>query len=75
MQIRPIDKKLQYQIQKLTRIPGSGVENLGLNVKEADPTQKTEDPLMFRPNPSMLDSKINMNAEVSQRHCRSSMAY
>lgn len=75
MQIRPIDKKLQYQIQKLTRITGSGVENLGLKEKEADPTQKTEDPLMFRPHPNMLDSKININAEVSQRQCRSSMAY
>ncbi|KAK1378759.1 Neuroguidin-B [Heracleum sosnowskyi] len=56
--IRPIDKKLQYQIQKLTRTTGSEVENVGMNEKEADPTEKMEDPLMYRPNPGMLIPKV-----------------
>ncbi|KAL8103765.1 uncharacterized protein LOC141678757 [Apium graveolens] len=56
--IRPIDKKLQYQIQKLTRTSGSEVENMGINEKEADPTEKMEDPLMYRPNPGMLIPKV-----------------
>lgn len=61
--IRPIDKKLQYQIQKLTRVTGSEVGNVGLSEKEADATQKTEDLLKYRPNPDLLVSKATMNAE------------
>ncbi|XP_063938742.1 uncharacterized protein LOC108197136 isoform X1 [Daucus carota subsp. sativus] len=57
--IRPIDKKLQYQIQKLTRLTGSEVD-VGLNEKEEDSSQKTEDPLMYRPNPDMLALKTNV---------------
>lgn len=56
--IRPIDKKLQYQIQKLTRTTGSEVENVGMNENEADPTEKMEDPLVYRPNPGMLIPKV-----------------
>lgn len=56
--IRPIDKKLQYQIQKLTRTTGSEVQNVGMNEKEADPTEKMEDPLIYRPNPGMLIPKV-----------------
>ncbi|KAA8528374.1 hypothetical protein F0562_035729 [Nyssa sinensis] len=61
--IRPIDKKLQYQIQKLTRIAGNEVDNVGLSEKDVDSTRKTEDLLMYRPNPDMLVSKTNMTAE------------
>lgn len=68
-QIRPIDKKLQYQIQKLTsaRISGSAVGQLNLNEKESDEPQKTEDLLRYRPNPDMLVSKTDMADEVSLR--------
>ncbi|KAJ0026222.1 hypothetical protein Pint_08508 [Pistacia integerrima] len=63
--IRPIDKKLQYQIQKLTsaRISGSALGQLNLREKESDEPQKTEDLLRYRPNPDMLVSKIDMEDE------------
>ncbi|XP_058221219.1 uncharacterized protein LOC131331346 [Rhododendron vialii] len=54
--VRPIDKKLQYQIQKLTRVSSSVVDKGGLSEKEEDATatQKEEDLLKHRPNPDML---------------------
>ncbi|XP_076959536.1 uncharacterized protein LOC143635644 [Bidens hawaiensis] len=45
--IRPIDKKLQYQIQKLTRI----------NV-DSDKPHEVDDSLKLRPNPDMLIDKV-----------------
>ncbi|KAG0497087.1 hypothetical protein HPP92_001778 [Vanilla planifolia] len=60
--MRTIDKKLEYQIQKLTRAAGSApAEHLvGINneIKEIESREK-EDPLMFRPNPDMLVSKTS----------------
>lgn len=53
--IRPIDKKLQYQIQKLTRDSGAASEKSVLSEKGTD-TQK-EDLLKYRPNPDLLVSK------------------
>lgn len=47
--IRPIDKKLQYQIQKLTRVTG--------NPTEGD-DKKPDDSLKLRPNPDMLMNKV-----------------
>ncbi|XP_059635161.1 uncharacterized protein LOC132277336 isoform X2 [Cornus florida] len=61
--IRPIDKKLQYQIEKLTRVSGNAMENVSVTTKEVDSTQKTEDPLKYRPNPDMLVSKTNTITE------------
>ncbi|CAK9186575.1 unnamed protein product [Ilex paraguariensis] len=61
--IRPIDKKLQYQIQKLTRVTGSAADKGGLSDKEGDSTQKTEDLLKYRPNPDLLVSKANTTSE------------
>ncbi|KAK9270342.1 hypothetical protein L1049_025921 [Liquidambar formosana] len=61
--IRPIDNKLQYQIQKLTRITEGVVENVGQSEKESSATQKTEDLLKYRPNPDMLISKSDMTTE------------
>ncbi|KAG5543780.1 hypothetical protein RHGRI_016512 [Rhododendron griersonianum] len=54
--VRPIDKKLQYQIQKLTRVSSIAVDKGGLSEKEEDATatQKEEDLLKYRPNPDML---------------------
>ncbi|KAM3237659.1 neuroguidin [Capsicum chacoense] len=50
--IRPIDKKLQYQIQKLTRDSDTASEKSVISEKGTD-TQK-EDLLKYRPNPDML---------------------
>ncbi|XVE70666.1 hypothetical protein DITRI_Ditri10aG0089000 [Diplodiscus trichospermus] len=60
--IRPIDKKLQYQIQKLTRIGGSAPQQVGSN-DPSDGSQKIEDPLNYRPNPNMLISKADTTSE------------
>ncbi|XP_062177302.1 uncharacterized protein LOC133882204 [Alnus glutinosa] len=58
--IRPIDKKLQYQIQKLTRGTAGTTEVVGLSEKELGATQKTEDLLNYRPNPDMLVPRSDM---------------
>ncbi|XVE95163.1 hypothetical protein REPUB_Repub02eG0072700 [Reevesia pubescens] len=60
--IRPIDKKLQYQIQKLTRVSGSATQQIGSS-EASDGPQKTEDPLNYRPNPDMLVNKADMMSE------------
>jgi len=65
-QIRPIDKKLQYQIQKLTRGTAGTTEVVGLSEKELGATQKTEDLLNYRPNPDMLVPRSDMTPGVSQ---------
>lgn len=55
--IRPVDKKLEYQIEKLLRA-GQG--------PAADATGEEagkEDPLSYKPNPDMLVSKLNQMAE------------
>ena len=70
IQVRPVDKKLQYQIEKLTRVTASAVDKVGLSEKEEDATQKTEDPLKYRPNPDMLVSKTNPTIEVSTWYSR-----
>lgn len=61
--IRPIDKKLQYQIQKLTTIGRGAAESTALNEKETDAPRRTEDLLKYRPNPDMLVSKSDTTAE------------
>ncbi|XP_031389886.1 neuroguidin-B isoform X1 [Punica granatum] len=61
--IRPIDKKLQYQVQKLTRVTGAAASNGGVNEEEADASKKSEDLLNYHPNPDMLVSKTDMNSE------------
>ncbi|KAL4604468.1 hypothetical protein ACB092_10G195800 [Castanea dentata] len=52
--IRPIDKKLQYQIHKLTRVTTDTTEVVGPSKKELDASKRIEDPLMYHPNPDML---------------------
>lgn len=64
-QIRPIDKKLQYQIQKLTRVNASATTNVDLAEKETDASEKTEDLLKYRPNPDMLVSKTDETNKVN----------
>lgn len=59
--IRPIDKKLQYQIQKLTRDSDTASEKSAISEKGTN-TQK-EDLLKYRPNPDMLVGKPTGTAE------------
>lgn len=59
--IRPIDKKLQYQIQKLTRDSDIASEKSVISEKGTD-TQK-EDLLKYRPKPDMLAGKTSGTAE------------
>jgi len=62
-QIRPIDKKQQYQIQKLIKASESATSNTG--EKEPPASKKSEDVSKYRPNPDMLVSKVEPTAEVS----------
>lgn len=55
--IRPIDKKMQYQIQKLTSFTVGAEGEVGSNEKEEDVANSKEDDLKYRPNPDMLVSK------------------
>lgn len=66
-QIRPIDKKLEYQIQKLTKAAegGPAPEKIVASNKELGKSQKEEDPLKFRPNPEMLVSKTAPEVAIS----------
>lgn len=61
--IRPIDKKLEYQIQKLTKVSRSTAENVGSVEKDADANDKADDLLKYRPNPDMLSRKSDMDSE------------
>ncbi|KAK2659949.1 hypothetical protein Ddye_006482 [Dipteronia dyeriana] len=63
--IRPIDKKLQYQIQKLTSasVTERATEELKPKEKKSKVSQETGDLLRYRPNPDMLVSKTDMSAE------------
>ncbi|XP_023525809.1 neuroguidin [Cucurbita pepo subsp. pepo] len=61
--IRPIDKKLEYQIQKLTRVSVVAKEDAFVDEKESATPQATDDRLKYRPNPDMLVSKSEGIAE------------
>ncbi|KAM7514485.1 hypothetical protein LguiA_004068 [Lonicera macranthoides] len=63
--LRPIDKKLHYQIQKLTRVSDSSIEKASLSEKEVDASQEPEDLLKYHPNPDYLGSKISKAVEAS----------
>ena len=56
--LRPIDKKLKYQIDKLLKMAKEGVTG-----EEEDADGAGEDPLQFRPNPDALVSKVDEDAE------------
>ncbi|KAL6503511.1 hypothetical protein OROGR_025434 [Orobanche gracilis] len=59
MQIRPIDRKLQYQIQKLTSTAMGTVKKSGPDETKAGEIWETEDVLKLRPNPDLLVSKTD----------------
>ncbi|XP_047059396.1 neuroguidin-A [Lolium rigidum] len=56
--IRPIDKKMEYQIQKLTNAADSAAAQD--KVPDAQPVQQQgeDDLLRYRPNPDMMDTKL-----------------
>lgn len=56
--IRPIDKKMQYQIQKLTRETENAAERTLSTNNETKPAQ--EDLLKYRPKPELLTSKTTL---------------
>lgn len=57
-QIRPIDKKLEYQIEKLLKAGQT------LMSEETGEEAVKEDALAYRPNPDMLVSKLDQMVEV-----------
>ncbi|CAA7400213.1 unnamed protein product [Spirodela intermedia] len=61
--IRPIDKKLDYQVQKLTRAANTALPNKVASDGGKDNSQDAGDPLKYRPNPDMLVSKIDQDAQ------------
>ncbi|KAK8465251.1 hypothetical protein PHAVU_009G035100 [Phaseolus vulgaris] len=60
--IRPIDKKQQYQIQKLVQASENATKNDILN-KELVASNKSEDASKYRPNPDMLVSKLDLTSQ------------
>ncbi|KAJ6827597.1 neuroguidin [Iris pallida] len=60
--IRPIDKKMEYQVQKLMKAAGNiGPEKeVGAKGKKKEESLDEEDPLKYRPNPDMLISKTSL---------------
>lgn len=68
LQIRPIDKKQQYQIQKLVQA-GENAAKSDIQSKEPDASNKSEDASKYRPNPDMLVSKVDLTLQVSQCIC------
>ncbi|CAN6482335.1 unnamed protein product [Victoria cruziana] len=58
--VRPVDKKLQYQVEKLMRAANTGSRMVAPDVKE---NEDKDDPLQYKPNPDMIVRKIE---EVAQ---------
>uniref|UniRef100_A0ACD5WNL7 Uncharacterized protein n=1 Tax=Avena sativa TaxID=4498 RepID=A0ACD5WNL7_AVESA len=59
--IRPIDKKMEYQIQKLTNAADSAAAQDKVpdaEVNRKDEQQGDQDLLKYRPNPDMMDPKL-----------------
>ncbi|KAL0728273.1 hypothetical protein Bca4012_024366 [Brassica carinata] len=60
--IRPIDKKLQYQIQKLTTAGGVSVAERALS-EEGKEAQQSEDVSNYKPKPDLLADKMAQEDE------------
>ncbi|KAK7282908.1 hypothetical protein RIF29_12023 [Crotalaria pallida] len=58
--IRPIDKKQQYQVQKLMKAGENATRSDNPSEKEQDASNKSEDVSKLRPNPDMLVDKIDL---------------
>uniref|UniRef100_A0A516IJK5 Sas10 C-terminal domain-containing protein n=1 Tax=Turnera subulata TaxID=218843 RepID=A0A516IJK5_9ROSI len=64
--IRPMDKKLEYQTQKLMRDAGHENEQVGVKKgKDSEASGKSEDLLKYRPNPDNLLDKSDQMPAVS----------
>ncbi|KAK7351214.1 hypothetical protein VNO77_10501 [Canavalia gladiata] len=61
--IRPIDKKQQYQIQKLMKASESATRSDIQSEKEPVASNKSEDASKYRPNPDMLVSKLDLTLQ------------
>ncbi|CAN6542921.1 unnamed protein product [Malus baccata var. baccata] len=63
--IRPINKKLQYQVEKLTKDTSSTTEDVGPrgNEPQSSVPWQTDDLLKYHPNPEMLVSKTDVNSK------------
>ncbi|KAI4355977.1 hypothetical protein L6164_000031 [Bauhinia variegata] len=62
--IRPIDKKQQYQIQKLIKVSENTTKNVTLTPSnETVGPDKSEDVSKYRPNPDMLVSKSDIPSQ------------
>lgn len=61
--IRPIDKKLQYQIEKLSRVANNAPVTRISSKSEESLGMDKEDALKYRPNPDMLVSKLDQSAQ------------
>ncbi|WCJ32785.1 Sas10/Utp3/C1D family [Euphorbia peplus] len=57
--IRPIDKKMEYQIQKLTKDSVRATEEQSVEGNESKAHEKSEDLLKYRPNPDILVPKTD----------------
>ncbi|XP_020219238.1 neuroguidin [Cajanus cajan] len=60
--IRPIDKKQQYQIQKLTQASENATRS-DIQGKETAASNKSEDVSKYHPNPDMLVSKLDLASQ------------
>ncbi|TKY74418.1 Neuroguidin protein [Spatholobus suberectus] len=60
--IRPIDKKQQYQIQKLMQASENATRS-DIQSKEPVASNKNEDVSKYRPNPDMLVSKLDLTSQ------------
>lgn len=56
-----MDKKLQYQVEKLMRAANTGSRMVAPDVKE---NEDKDDPLQYKPNPDMIVRKIEEVAQV-----------
>uniref|UniRef100_A0ACD5XCB4 Uncharacterized protein n=1 Tax=Avena sativa TaxID=4498 RepID=A0ACD5XCB4_AVESA len=64
--IRPIDKKMEYQIQKLTNAADSAAAQDKVpdaEVNRKDEQQGDQDLLKYRPNPDMMDPKLALDGQ------------
>lgn len=61
--IRPIDKKCGYRIDRLLTSASTDAVKVDMTENVADSTQKSEDLLNYRPNPDLLISKTDADAD------------
>ena len=66
MQIRPIDKKQQYQFQMLMNVTENAMEGAVPSEEESVAPTKGEDLSKYRPNPDMLVNKSDITSHVRE---------